>query len=75
MKKYITVFFLCSLLSISLLSIAFADHRYNSWTGRWENATSDMRVRYNSFDNSWSYQKPEATKSYNSWENKWEWNR
>ena len=69
------------LLLISLLaavffgSAAFADLKYNAFTGQWENVGSDYQMKYNTFDNSWGYQKPDAQLEYNPFSGKWEYER
>jgi hypothetical protein len=61
--------------TVFLGSTAFADLKYNAFTGQWENVGSDYQMKYNTFDNSWGYQKPDATLQYNPFSGRWEYER
>ena len=74
MRK-IKILILSFVAIIFLGSNAFADLKYNPFTGQWENVGGNYQMKYNNFDNSWGYQKPNAQLKYNSFSGRWEYER
>ena len=60
-------------LVLSLVGIAGAEQKYNSFTGSWETAADSDFIKFNAMDGSWSYQSPDAQIVFNPFQGTWDW--
>lgn len=61
------------IIAILLLpAAAFADQKYNPFSGKYETTSPDADLKYNPFSNKWSYEQKGSTFEYNPFEKKYE---
>ncbi len=51
---------------------AYADQKYNSYTGKWETVKPHSTLQYNSVENERDYVDPDETIEYNAHEDAWQ---
>ena len=61
--------------SLAQVNLVQADSKYNPYTGKWENRSSDDVLKWNPYKNTWNYEDPDSSLDYNPWSNEWDYTR